>query len=84
MFKFKQQFITDEAGRKVAVIIPFKQFQKALVGVKRLYSVENNATGQLAKLVKGYGFNVNHMILKYDGRPFSVDELDGRLAGVIR
>ncbi len=28
MLKFKKKFITDATGNKVAVIIPFKQFQK--------------------------------------------------------
>jgi len=58
---------------------PVKQLQEALLGVKRLISVENNATGQLAGLVKFYGFDVNEKILKYDGRPFSLDELEEAL-----
>jgi 2-oxoglutarate ferredoxin oxidoreductase subunit alpha len=55
---------------------PVKQFQDALTGVKKLISVESNATGQLVRLIKVYGFSVDEKILKYDGRPFSLDELE--------
>jgi 2-oxoglutarate ferredoxin oxidoreductase subunit alpha len=58
---------------------PLKQFKEALRGVKKLICVENNATGQLARHIKYYGFDVDEKILKYDGRPFSVDELHERL-----
>jgi len=55
---------------------PVRQFQEALAGVKKIISVESNATGQLARLIKVYGFNADAQILKYDGRPFSLDELE--------
>jgi 2-oxoglutarate ferredoxin oxidoreductase subunit alpha len=63
------------------VLSPFslKQFQDALIGVKKIICVENNATGQLARLIKGYGFNIDEKILKYDGRVFSSDELSQRV-----
>jgi len=36
------------------------------------YAVENNATGQLARLIKTEtGYDVSGRILKYDGRPFT-------------
>lgn len=54
---------------------PFKSISKALVGVDNLIDVETNATAQLADLVSKFGINVNNIILKYDGRPFNVDEL---------
>lgn len=62
---------------------PVKQFQEALAGTKKVICVENNATGQLAKLIKGYGFNVDKLLLKYDGRPNSADELQRRLKEII-
>lgn len=70
----------------VVVMTPFpiKKLREALKGVKRLISVENNATGQFAGLMKSHGLDVNEKILKYDGRPFSVDELKERLRGVIK
>lgn len=63
---------------------PVKQFQEALEGVKKIICVENNATAQLARLIRGYGFNVNETICKYDGRPFSLEELEEKIKGAIR
>lgn len=63
---------------------PMKQFLHALKGLDRIIAVENNATGQLAKLVNGYGCSVNASILKYDGRNFSVEELEERVRKVMR
>ena len=62
---------------------PIKQFKNALSGVKRLISVESNATGQLTRLIHNYGFGVDEDILKYDGRPFSVEELEEKVKEVI-
>jgi len=62
---------------------PIKQFQEALTGVKKIINVENNATGQLAMLIKNYGFNVDENVLKYDGRPFYLDELEEKLRSMI-
>ena len=58
---------------------PVRQFQEGLKGVKKLIAVENNATGQLVTLIGRFGFKADEMILKYDGRPFSLDELEERL-----
>lgn len=61
---------------------PLKQLHNSLVGVKKLVCVENNATGQLAGLMHTHGFMVDEKILKYDGRPFSLDELEAALSGL--
>lgn len=71
----------ENLGLKVIqpiVFSPFsvKQFKNALSGIKRLICVENNATGQLARLIGSYGFSIDEKILRYDGRPFSLDELE--------
>ncbi len=58
---------------------PSKQFKKAVRGVKTLISVENNATGQLVLLLKLNGFKADREILRYDGRPFSLDELEEKV-----
>ncbi|MDD5409245.1 MAG: 2-oxoacid:acceptor oxidoreductase subunit alpha [Candidatus Omnitrophica bacterium] len=58
---------------------PFRQFKDALAGAKKIICVESNATGQLTLLIKGHGFNVDDKILKYDGRPFSTDELEEKV-----
>lgn len=63
---------------QVLVMSPFptKALDMALEGVDKLISVECNAKGQLSILLKQNGFNVDELILKYDGRPFSVEDLD--------
>lgn len=58
---------------------PVKQFKEVLSGVEKIICVESNATGQLMRLIKGYGFNVSDTIFKYDGRPFSLEELEERV-----
>ncbi len=63
---------------------PLKRLEEALKGVEKLIAVENNATGQLVRLINGYGLDVDEKILKYNGRPFSLDELQERLKAVIR
>ncbi|MEK6732546.1 MAG: pyruvate ferredoxin oxidoreductase, partial [Candidatus Omnitrophota bacterium] len=62
---------------------PLKQFKEAFKGVKKIICVENNTFGQLADFLKRYGINVDHRILKYDGRPFSLDELEQKLKKII-
>lgn len=79
----------QELGLKVIqplVLSPFpvNQFKNALTGVKRLICVEDNATGQLARLLGIYGFYVDERILKYDGRPFSLEELVKRVKEAVR
>lgn len=70
---------------QVHVLSPFpvKRFETSLKGITKLLSVENNATGQLARLVRGYGFNVDGRIGKYDGRSFAVEELRREVEGKI-
>jgi 2-oxoglutarate ferredoxin oxidoreductase subunit alpha len=56
-----------------------------LRSAKNTISVENNATSQLARLLKAEtGFACNEAINRYDGRPYLLEtileELDGRLA----
>ena len=54
---------------------PEKAFSRAMDGVDRFFGVEANETGQLARLVRGLGYRASGMVLKYDGRPVTVDEL---------
>ncbi|HCC49030.1 MAG TPA: 2-oxoacid:acceptor oxidoreductase subunit alpha [Elusimicrobia bacterium] len=54
----------------------------ALKGAGRVLTVENNATGQLARLIRREtGAQAAGSILKYDGRPFTADELSAALEG---
>ncbi len=42
--------------------------------------IENNSTGQLARLIKGeVAYEVDYNLLKYDGRPFSGKEIKQRI-----
>ena len=81
--------VGENLGLKVihpVVLSPFsiKEFQDSLSGVQSLICVENNSTAQLASLINRYGFSVNEKILKYDGRPFSSDELEERLKDLVK
>jgi 2-oxoglutarate ferredoxin oxidoreductase subunit alpha len=64
---------------------PFPEgpFREAMDGVDRFIGVETNETGQLARLVRGYGYRASGMVLRYDGRPFMVDELGQELRRVL-
>ena len=51
-------------------------YLKLLRGAKLTICIENNATGQFARLMKAEtGYSFNGFINKYDGRPFTLEEL---------
>jgi 2-oxoglutarate ferredoxin oxidoreductase subunit alpha len=55
-----------------------------LTKAKKVIVVENNATGQLAKLMKlSLGYTTHEKILKYNGMPFSIEELVERIGKAI-
>lgn len=54
---------------------PVVKVKKAITGVTKLIAVEENATAQLATLAGQYGIVPDERILRYDGRPFSPDDL---------
>ncbi|RJQ47266.1 MAG: 2-oxoacid:acceptor oxidoreductase subunit alpha [Nitrospiraceae bacterium] len=81
---------TPDPHNKVAVlhfteIYPFPENEKfdylgILNKAKHSICIENNATGQFARLVRAEtGYTFKHMITKYDGRPFTLDGLLGEL-----
>ncbi len=59
------------------VVQPFpeEKIKEALRETERVVCVEANATGQMTKVLKEKGVFVDKKILKYDGRPFTVEEL---------
>ncbi|MFZ1947877.1 MAG: 2-oxoacid:acceptor oxidoreductase subunit alpha [bacterium] len=59
--------------------LPVGQVKRALAGATRVIAVENNATAGLARLLACHGIKVHGTILKYDGRPFAVDDLRRRV-----
>jgi 2-oxoglutarate/2-oxoacid ferredoxin oxidoreductase subunit alpha len=51
---------------------PSKAVTAAVEKARNSYVIENNATGQLARLIKAEtGYDVSGRILKFDGRPFT-------------
>ncbi|MFP4617121.1 MAG: 2-oxoacid:acceptor oxidoreductase subunit alpha [Candidatus Paceibacterota bacterium] len=58
---------------------PEQQMKDALEGSEKIICVEINAVGQLAKLMKMYGIETDEKILKYESRPFTVEELREKL-----
>ncbi len=60
-----------------------KEINGYLEKAKKVVVIENNYSGQFANLIKlEIGYDVKHRINKYDGLPFSVEELADALAGV--
>jgi 2-oxoglutarate ferredoxin oxidoreductase subunit alpha len=59
---------------------PAEGASAALRGARRIITVENNATAQLAHLLRAEtGYQATGKILKYDGRPFSPSYILSRL-----
>jgi 2-oxoglutarate ferredoxin oxidoreductase subunit alpha len=55
---------------------PVTEVTELLSKAKRLILVENTYTGQLAGLIREMtGIDIPQKVLKYDGRPFSEEEL---------
>lgn len=56
--------------------LPAENIIALLKGKSKVFTVENNSTAQLAKLIRlELGININNSILKFDGRPFDFDYL---------
>ena len=80
--------VAEELGLRTlqpVVMSPFpdRQCAGALKGVRRLIAVEENATGQLASLLRLHGISPDVMVLQYDGRPFTPGTLLSRIREVI-
>jgi 2-oxoglutarate ferredoxin oxidoreductase subunit alpha len=59
---------------------PAEKTIEALSGTKRLVLIENNFTAQFEILLRGStGITIHNKILKYDGRPYSGDQIVERL-----
>ncbi len=79
--------VAEKLGLKVIqplVLQPFpvKQFALAMKEVDKLISVECGAIGQMEKLLKCHQIKVDKNILKYDMRPFTVEELEKKLKNI--
>ncbi|HHU36997.1 MAG TPA: 2-oxoacid:acceptor oxidoreductase subunit alpha [Treponema sp.] len=61
-------------------VYPLPDLSSLFSGRQRFIAVENNTTGQFADLLEKYAaIRFDARILKYDGRPFTVEELTERL-----
>ncbi len=73
----------SDAGLKIAMLhfsdiwpLPQKRLKSLLPRAKISCCVENNATGQLASIIRREaGLLIDRSILKYDGRPFLAHEI---------
>lgn len=71
---------SDIAALHFSQVYPLPQKAKKLFAHKKIVVLENNATGQFANLLKlEYGVEIAANILKYDGDPFSVEEVVEKL-----
>jgi len=80
--------VADELGLmtiqpRVLSPFPVVRFRNAMEGVSRLIAVEENATGQLAALLRLNNILVDATVLHYDGRPLTPDILRSRLEEAI-
>lgn len=78
----------ENMGLKALQIIvlepfPLKQVLKELEGVKRMIVVEQNALGQLDRLLLENGIEADEVILKYDSRPILRSELEEKLRKIL-
>ena len=68
------------AGLHFHQVYPLPERTKKLLTKKKIVVLENNFGGQFANLLKlEYGIKVADNILKYDGDPFSVEEVVKKL-----
>jgi len=72
--------VAEELGLKVVQPLvleplPIEPLKKVLSNADKIIDVEVNTTGQLAKLLSAHGICIDDMILRFDGRPFTVDFL---------
>jgi 2-oxoglutarate ferredoxin oxidoreductase subunit alpha len=79
--------VADKLGLKLIqplVLQPFpaKQFKSAMKGVDKAILVECSALGQMEKFLSCHGVKVDKSILKYDMRPFTVEELENKLKNI--
>ena len=68
------------AGLHFHQVYPLPTKAKKLLSKKKVVVMENNAGGQFANLLTlEYGIKVSENILKYNGDPFSVEEVVKKL-----
>jgi 2-oxoglutarate ferredoxin oxidoreductase subunit alpha len=78
----------EELGLKVVQPLvleplPITPLREVLSDADKIIDIEVNATGQLAKLLSAHGICIDDMILRFDGRPFTVDFLLDKIKEVL-
>lgn len=75
----------DVAFLYVKQVYPLHEYLKVYFNkAQKIITVENNATGQFANLLKlELDVKVDYKILKYNGEPFSIEEVEERLKEVL-
>jgi len=76
----------DAKFLQVLYLEPFAKIKKEIEG-KNIILIENNATGQLGKVIAektGIFIEDKNKILKYDGRPFFSDKLKEEIRGRLK
>lgn len=76
-----------QQGKKIAAVtfpwlypFPIEETKSILANAKRVIDVEQNATGQLAYLIRAEtGIDIGEKLLKYDGRPWLPEEIVERV-----
>ncbi len=63
--------------------LPIEKIKKELIGAEKIIDIELNATGQFANLLRQYGISIDKKILKYDGRPFSLEEFEKEIRKIL-
>jgi 2-oxoglutarate ferredoxin oxidoreductase subunit alpha len=78
----------EKSGLKVIQVLvmspfPAERLLSVMKGMDRVIAVECNSTAQLVRLAASHGIGIEEKILKYDGRPFSLNNLETELWRVL-
>ncbi|MFH0967323.1 MAG: 2-oxoacid:acceptor oxidoreductase subunit alpha [Methanobacteriota archaeon] len=76
--------VAEELGLRIispVIMSPFPvgEFKKAMEGVEKVILVEDSSSGQLNQILAREGYHTDEFILRYDGRPYAVEELLDRV-----
>ncbi len=63
--------------------LPEEKLKAVLNSCEKVIVAETNSTGQLAQWLKWHGIKVSEVILRYDARPFTVDELEEKVKNLL-
>lgn len=81
--------IAEDMGLKVIQPLymhplPDESIKEKLKNCKKIISVEVNSTAQFATWLSYHGIKVDEKILRYDGRPFTPQELEEKVKEVLK